>query len=182
MQTSSFRKSSLRAATGAAYICLALALSFLESLIPFQTLIPIPGFKLGLANIVVILVIYRSSPYEALAVSLIRVILSSLLFGSVSSLLYSLAGALLSYISIFVSNIVFKGKLSFIGISVTSAVFHNLGQLLVAAYFFSFGAVIYLTPRLFICAVICGILTGSVLSALPRSIFFSKDRKNEKVL
>lgn len=177
MLTSSFRESSRRSAEGAAGICIALALSYLEHLLPLQAVVPIPGFKLGLANIVVIFLFYRSSPLDAFAVSVMRVILSSLLFGGFSTLLYSLFGAVMAFLSLILNCLIFKNKLSFIGVSISSAIFHNLGQIMVASAFYSVGAVIYLTPQLLICALICGAFTGIILSSLPRSIFLKKEHK-----
>ena len=75
-------------------VALSMILSYVESLIP--AFVAVPGVKVGLANIVVIFALYTLGPIEALTVSLLRVILSSFLFGSVLSLLYSLSGALLS--------------------------------------------------------------------------------------
>ena len=109
-------------------VALAMILSYVESLIP--AFVAVPGVKVGLANIVVIFALYTLGPVEALTVSLLRVILSSFLFGSVLSLLYSLSGALLSLGGMIVMK---KLKIfSTLVVSVTGGVLHNVGQILVA--------------------------------------------------
>ena len=109
-------------------VALSMILSYVESLIP--AFVAVPGVKVGLANIVVIFALYTLGPIEALTVSLLRVILSSFLFGSVLSLLYSLSGALLSLGGMILMK---KVKIfSTTAVSVTGGVLHNVGQILVA--------------------------------------------------
>lgn len=168
---SSFRKFSQEVASTVVFICLALAFSYLEVLIPIQAIIPVAGFKLGLANIAVIASFYRLSPCHSFFVSIAKVILSSFLFGSFSSFVFSLSGAILSYAVLFIVSIVFKNKISFVGVSVFCALAHNIGQLAVAGIFYSFDvSKTFAVPMIF-AAVICGSLTGYLLSVLPTSLF-----------
>lgn len=167
----SFRKASKRVAECAAYICAALALSFLETLIPLNAVVFIPGFKLGLCNIAVILAFFRTSPCTAFFVTVVRVFLSSALFGGMQSFIYSLAGAVLSFAVLCFVSVLLNGKMSFFGISIACAVAHNAGQILVAACFFTAKVAIYLSVPLAISGVICGAVTGGVLTALPDSVF-----------
>lgn len=162
---------SRNAADGAALVCCALALSYLEAIIPVSLLIPIPGFKLGLANIVVILAFYRNSPSCALSVSACRVVLSSLLFGSLASFAFSISGAAFSFASLLLTAYALRGKVSFIGVSVLSALAHNIGQAAAAVIMLRSFAVLFYFPALVISALITGIITGAVLLCLPERIF-----------
>ena len=108
---------------------LAMVLSFLESLLP--PLVAVPGVKIGLSNIVTVFLVYTLGERDAAAVSAVRVSLSSLLFGSAVSFLYSLSGALLSYLLMILS----KRLLPFgtVGVSVLGGVAHNVGQVAATA-------------------------------------------------
>jgi len=145
-------------------VALAMILSFIESQIP--AFVAIPGIKVGLANIAVIFALYRFGFKEALAVSVIRVVLSSLLFGSVLSMVYSLAGALISLIGMtLLLRTAFFGTM---GVSVAGALLHNLGQTAVAWIILGNRAVVYYLPFLLISAVAGGIVTGLAASFLIR--------------
>lgn len=171
-----FRDASARCTEGALYLCIALALSFLESLVPTSLVIPLAGFKLGLCNISVTAAYFASSPLCAFCVSVLRVFVSSLLFGNPTSFVYSLSGALLSFVALVLLSVVFNGKISFVGISAVCGAFHNIGQLIPCAFVFSPNAALSLLPLLTFCGFICGTVTGCVLSALPYKVF-SKRRK-----
>ncbi len=150
----------------AMFSLLALGLSYIESLIPPLT--SIPGIKLGLANIAVIFMLYKFDTKGAVIVSLMRVFISFLLFGSVISLAYSFPGALLS---ITIMAIMKKsGKFSEIGVSVSGAITHNVAQILVAMLLFSTKEIIFYLPVLVISAVISGIFIGITGALLVRRI------------
>lgn len=139
-------------------VALAMILSYVESLIP--AFIAVPGVKVGLANIVVIFALYTLGPVEALTVSLLRVILSSFLFGSVLSLLYSLSGALLSLGGMIVMK---KLKIfSTLVVSVTGGVLHNVGQILVACLVLETDVLLYYLPVL----ILSGVVTGAVIGII----------------
>ena len=158
-----------------AYLSFALILSYVEVLLPAGLFIPIPGFKLGLANIIVILCFFGESPSGAFIVSMARVLISALLFGTISSFAFSFFGAALSFISILVFSAILKDNLSFIGLSVISAVFHNVGQFICSLFYVgSLTAFSYL-PALMISGLICGAVTGVILCALPRKVFFERN-------
>ena len=139
------------------FTALAMILSYIETLIP--SFVAIPGIKLGLANIAVIVILYKIGWKEAFAVSIIRVILSSLLFTTVLSMLYSLAGAILS---LFAMILLKKIKLSPITISVIGGVCHNIGQIAVAIFMTETAELVYYLPVLLITGTISGILIGLV--------------------
>ncbi len=135
---------------------LAMIFSFVESRLP--TFIPIPGVKLGLCNIVVIFTLLRLGAPSAIAVSVLRVLLSSILFGNTAAFLYSLSGACLS---LAVMILLKKIKLfSPVGISVAGGVFHNIGQLLMAWLVLGTAGVMYYLPVLLIAGTVAGALIG----------------------
>lgn len=137
-------------------IALALILSYIESRIP--AFVAIPGIKMGLANIVVVFALYRLGWKEAAAISFLRVLLSTLMFGSILSLAYSSAGALLSFL---VMVLLKKTKLfSTVAVSVSGGVMHNLGQILAAMLLLDTAAIAYYIPFLIISGVITGIVIG----------------------
>ena len=147
-------------------IALAMILSFIESQIP--AFVVIPGMKIGLANIAIVFALYTLGFRNALAVSLIRVGLSALLFGSVVSALYSLAGAIISLAGMALLK---KTRLfGVLGISVSGAVLHNLGQIAVAWLILKTEALVYYLPFLLFSAVAGGIVIGIISAVLIRRI------------
>lgn len=116
-----------RAAYFGIFTALALILGYVELLIPIH--FGIPGAKLGLANLITILVLYKMGWKEAFLLSVARVVLGGFIFSNLFSILYSLAGGILSLI---VMGILKKtGKFTVVGVSVCGGVFHNVGQLAV---------------------------------------------------
>ena len=147
--------------TLAVTISVAMILSFVESRIP--AFVAIPGIKVGLANIAVIFALYKMGWREAIVVSVIRVLLVALLFGSVVSLAYSIAGALISLsLMILLRKI---GIFTEIGVSVVGGITHNIGQILIAFLLLETKVVFYYLPFLLVSGVIAGIAVG-VASAL----------------
>lgn len=143
-------------------VALAMILSFVESQIP--AFVAIPGMKIGLANIAVVFTLYTLGFRDALAVSLTRVVLSALLFGNVVSGLYSLFGALLSLASMALLRR--TGLFGVVGVSVTGAVSHNLGQTAAAWLILRSRAIAYYLPFLLISAVAGGVVIGIVSAVL----------------
>ncbi len=140
------------------YTALAMIFSYVELLIPFN--IGIPGIKLGLANIMVVVVLYKIGWKEAYIVSMTRVILVGILFGNLASISFSLAGCILS---LTIMCMMYKKKsFSVIGISIIGAVFHNLGQILMAMIVVSSFNVMYYFPVLMVAGVITGLVIGLV--------------------
>ncbi len=143
-----------------------MVLSFIESKIP--AFVAIPGVKVGLANIAVIFALYKLGVKEAVVVSLVRCVLVSLLFGSVVSLAYSLAGAFLS----FTVMIILKKftPLGTTGVSVAGGVCHNIGQIIVASLILETNVVIYYLPFLILSGTIAGIAVGAASALLIRKV------------
>ena len=145
---------------------LAMIFSFVESRLP--TFIPIPGVKLGLCNVVVIFTLLRLGAPEAIAVSVLRVLLSSLLFGNMAAFFYSLAGAVLSLAGMILLS---KTKLfSPVGISVAGGVLHNIGQILMAMLILGTAGVLYYLPVLLIAGTVAGALIGLAAAYLTKRV------------
>ena len=136
---------------------LAFALSFLETLIPFN--VGIPGVKLGLANLVVVVALYTMKPYQAFAIALIRIVLAGLTFGNFYSLAYSLCGGLLSFALMLLAK---KTRLSVTGVSMLGGVSHNIGQIIAAAVIMSTVRIVYYLPVLLISGLVTGLLIGII--------------------
>ena len=111
------------------FAALAILMGYVEMMIPVP--IPIPGVKLGLANVIIIIMMYFMDTKSAFFVSLIRVLLSGLLFAGFAGLLYSLAGAMCSFAVM--ALLTKTEKFSIVGVSLAGGVFHNVGQVAVAA-------------------------------------------------
>ena len=141
-------------------------LSFVESLIP--PLAMVPGVKIGLANIVTVFLLYTLGIRAAGAVSLIRVLLSALLFGNVQSLIFALSGALLS----FVVMIVAKHLLPFgtVGVSVLGAIAHNAGQIIAAVIVMETVGLAYYFIPLVISGTLGGVLVGIVAAVITKRL------------
>lgn len=139
-------------------IALAMIFSYVESFLVLP--LAIPGVKLGLANLVVLTGLYYMKPGEVLGISVARIVLVSFLFGNMASLIYSLAGGLLS----FAVMVLLKKTNAFstIGVSVTGAVSHNLAQVLVAALVVNNVKMFYYLPILMLCGIVTGIIVGVV--------------------
>ncbi len=149
-------------------IALAMVLSYLESLVPIS--FAIPGIKLGLANIVTIIALIKLGFKPALIISVGRVLLSGLLFGNPATIMYSMAGALLSLLVMFVIR---KFKLLAItGTSVCGAVAHNAGQLIVAAIVIENTKIFYYLAVLSVSGIIAGILIGILAGIIIKNIRF----------
>ncbi|WP_027400375.1 Gx transporter family protein [Anaerovorax odorimutans] len=139
-------------------IALAIIFSYVEVLIPFN--FGIPGMKLGIPNIVVILALYTISASSALEINCIRIILVSAMFGSFSMAIYSFAGGFLSFgVMYFLKR---TNKFSIIGVSMAGGAFHNIGQLLMAAAIVENIKMLYSLPLLMIIGMITGIIIGII--------------------
>lgn len=154
----------VRLALTASFTAFALALSYLEGIIPLGALIPLPGVKLGLANIPVILAFIYISRKGALAVSVMRVVLNFLLFGSTASFALSLGGAICSYLLLLLISYLPTLKMSYISVSVLSASAHGVGQIAVASIIFSIPEIFSYLPVLLIFGTLFGFITGILLN------------------
>lgn len=159
------------------FLALALILAYVESLIPFS--FGIPGIKLGLPNLIVVMLLcqsvtertdavsdkrYRFGAKEAILVNLLRIVLSGFLFSNLYTILYSIAGAAFS-----IAAMLFGRRFrcfSVIGVSVLGGVFHNIGQILVAMFVVETVYVGYYVPALIAAGTVTGALLGVVAMEL----------------
>ncbi|MBQ8202993.1 MAG: Gx transporter family protein [Clostridia bacterium] len=139
------------------FTAIALVLSYVEALLP-PIWSAVPGIKIGLPNIIIVFVLYRFSLKHAVAVSLVRILLNSLLFGNAVTLMYSLAGALLSLAVMALLKRI--DRFSMVGVSVLGGVFHNLGQILVAMLVLETAEIGYYMIILGITGTVAGVLVG----------------------
>ena len=147
-------------------ISFALILSFVESRIP--AFVALPGVKVGLANIAVIYALYQFGIKEAVTVSILRVFIVSMLFGSAASLIYSVAGAVLS-----LSVMILLKKLTPLGevaVSVCGGVMHNVGQIAAASIMLNTNVIIYYLPILLVTGSIAGVVIGIASAILIKRV------------
>ena len=144
------------------FTALALIFSYVETLVPIH--LGIPGVKLGLANLIIVAALYKMSIKEAYVLSIVRVVLAGLIFGNLFSILYSLAGGLLSLTLMYLLKK--TGKFSVMGISMAGGVFHNIGQMIMAAIVLESLSITYYFPVL----LVSGVLTGFVIGVLSNEM------------
>jgi len=147
---------------------LAFILGYLETLLPFS--IAIPGAKLGLANLVVLTALYKLGYKDAFLLNIIRILLSAFTFGNIMSLAMSLAGGILSYISMAAAKK--TGKASVLFVSILGGVTHNIGQIAAAAIVVKNIYVLAYFPLLLLVGVISGALIGIVGNLLIQRIHY----------
>lgn len=148
------------------FIALAFILSYIESLIPIS--FGIPGIKLGLSNLVVMVVLYRFTVPSAFGVAMIRILLAGLTFGNLSSMMYSMAGGLLSFL---VMVLLKKSKkFSVYGVSMAGGVSHNVGQIVLACFILQTGMLVFYLPFLLVAGVAAGMAIGFVSGLLLKRL------------
>ena len=147
-------------------ISFALILSFVESRVP--AFVAIPGVKVGLANIAVIFTLYKFGLKEAVTVSILRIVIVSMLFGSPVSFMYSAAGAVLSLCSMVILKKL--TRLTEVAVSVCGGVMHNVGQITMASILFDTNLVVYYMPFLILSGTIAGIAVGVASALLIRRV------------
>lgn len=157
-----------RAAYFGVFTALALILSYVELLIPIN--FGIPGAKLGLANLVIVVVLYRNGWKEAFLLSVVRIVLAGFMFTNLFSILYSLAGGILSLGVM--SLLKWKNIFSVTGVSIAGGVSHNVGQLLVAMAVVETCQVGWYLPALLIAGVLTGLLIGILSAGILKRIRF----------
>lgn len=149
-----------KAAYFGVFTALALIFSYVETLIPVN--FGIPGAKLGLANLIIVIFLYKTNWREALLLSVVRIVLSGFIFGNLFAILYSLAGGILSLaVMVLLQK---SGKFSVIGVSIAGGASHNVGQLIVAMIVVETYQVGYYLPVLLVAGVITGALIGIISS------------------
>lgn len=149
---------------------LALIFSYIEAVIPFNP--GIPGVKLGIANIVTVIALYKLSIKHAALINVIRIMIAGFLFSGVFGAIYSLAGAALSLAGMIILKK--TDKFSIAGVSMAGGVLHNIGQLLIAAFLIKDIRIFIYFPVLLFSGLAAGIAVGVaatlIIRALPKSI------------
>lgn len=148
------------------FVALAFVLSYIEFMLPLN--IGIPGAKIGIANLAVMVTLYTVGEKNAIALSIIRVVLVGLTFGNISMMMYSLAGAALSLFTMLLARRI--GKFSMTGVSVLGGVFHNVGQIIVAMLVLETKSLFYYLPFLIIVGTITGVIIGIVSSLITTRV------------
>ena len=149
-----------RVALDGILVALAMLFSYIETFIPFN--FGVPGIKLGLANLIVLLGLTFLPALDVLLISVVRILLSSLLFGNVMSLWYSLAGGLLSFVAMYLLSR--RDDISLIGMSMTGGVLPAVGQVITAAIVVKTLQLTWYLPVL----LVAGLVTGAIIGSLAK--------------
>ncbi len=144
------------------FLSLALICSYVESLVPFY--FGVPGVKLGLANLVVVVMLYLSGWKDAALISLLRILLAGFLFGNPFSILYSMGGGILSFAVMLLLQR--TEKFQMVSVSVAGGIFHNVGQLFVASLAVENYHLFYYAPVLLAAGFATGFLIGMLAQEL----------------
>lgn len=154
------------------FTSLGLVLSYIEMQIPY--FLPVPGIKLGLANIMSIVVLYAYGLRETLLISILRIIIINVLFGTIVSFLYAFTGGILSLFVMFLLKKITNCSKKFI--SIMGAISHNIGQILIAIMITETKEIIYYLPVLIIAGLISGLIIGIIGDKIyEKSVFLIKN-------
>lgn len=146
-------------------VALAMVLSWVESCFAFAMIMP--GMKLGLTNLVVMIALYKLGNKDALIINVVRIFLVSMTFGNMFSLIYSLAGGVLSFIVMIIAK---KMKFEMTLVSVLGGIFHNVGQIIVAMIVMNTFHLIYYLLALWISGIVAGVVIGIVSAQIIKRI------------
>lgn len=157
-------------------IALAFVFSYIESLIPIQ--LGVPGAKLGLSNLVVMVALYTLDDKYAFALAVVRIILNGFAFGGMAAMIYSLAGGMLSFLVMVGVRRIGRAsatqtgvpKVSVLGVSVLGGVFHNVGQIIAAMLVLETPGLIYYLPVLAVCGTASGTAIGVLAAMVIRRV------------
>ena len=140
------------------FTAMALLLSCIENMLPFRT--GIPGIKLGIANLIIVIAFYFLPSGEVLSISLLRVFFLSVFSGSPFTTAFSFTGAIASFFAMYISYR--RNSFSPVGISILGGVTHNLAQLLISALLLNTPAFLWYSPVLLISGIITGLINGLI--------------------
>ena len=136
-------------------VALAIIFSYIEFLIPIN--LGVPGIKLGMANLVIVIALYTMNTMDVWLISVLRILILGFMFGSGMSIIYSIAGAVLSLIVMCIIKRI-KG-FSIVGVSIAGGVCHNIGQIVVAMLVVETTGILYYMPAL----LVAGVITGAII-------------------
>lgn len=153
-------------ATYGVMAALAMILSYVEMQLP--AFVAIPGVKMGLTNIVVIVALYKMGNKSAIFINIVRIIAVSLLFGTLMSFAFSFAGGMLSTLVMILLKK--TDKFSAVGVSVAGGITHNIGQILAAMLLLNTKAIIWYLPVLWLSGILSGLLIGLIGAIIVKRI------------
>lgn len=137
-------------------LTVSLIFSYVETLVPI--IIAVPGIKLGLANMITILILYRAGGKEAVFFMTLRVVMAGFLFSGMSGIIFGLTGGILSIV--IMKLLMNKNAFSVLGVSIAGAIFHNAGQILVAMFIMENVNVLYYFAVLLMSGAVGGLAVG----------------------
>lgn len=155
-------------ARSALLVAMALALSYMERFLPLQLIVPLPGVKLGLANLVTMMALYFLSARQGFVILLLRCVLGSVFYGGLSGLAMSLTGGILAYAVMAAAKK--SGSFSVYGVSILGAAAHNLGQVLAAGMMMGSVYTLFYLPFLLLTGLLTGVITGSAAAFAFRAL------------
>jgi len=150
-------------------IAVAFVLSWVEMQIPYS--FSIPGIKLGLTNLAVLIALYSLGPIDAFVINILRIFLVSFTFGNMSALMYSLAGGMLSFLVMYLLKRFTKVSMKFV--SILGAISHNVGQVIVAILVLENVRIAWYLPYLWISGIVAGVLIGILGEYVAKRIHFN---------
>ncbi len=157
----------LRLCYMAVLTAIALTIFVIEAQIPMAA--PVPGMKLGLANIITVYAMFRLGPRDTLLILLARIVLGSMFAGGVSAMLYSLAGGLMCYLAMLLLRLILTSNQIWVA-SIIGAMCHNVGQILVAIVVVSSWRIVFYLPILLLVSILSGAFTGICAQTLNKRL------------
>ena len=148
------------------FTAMALLLSYIENMLPFRT--GIPGIKLGIANLIIVIAFYFLPSGEVLSISLLRVFFLSVFSGSPFTTAFSFTGAIASFFAMYISYR--RNSFSPVGISIIGGMTHNLAQLLISALLLNTPAFLWYSPVLLISGIITGLINGLIATKIIHTV------------
>lgn len=148
------------------FTAMALLLSCIENMLPFRT--GIPGIKLGIANLIIVITFYFLPSGEVLSISLLRVFFLSVFSGSPFTTAFSFTGAIASFFAMYISYR--RNSFSPVGISIIGGVTHNLAQLLISTLLLNTPAFLWYSPVLLISGIITGLINGLITTKIIHTV------------
>ncbi|TLS48572.1 Gx transporter family protein [Paenibacillus antri] len=152
----------------AMFAAAAVVLGLIEAAIPFQA--AVPGAKLGLGNIMVLACLHFLRGRDAISLIVLKTVITSLLLGTFSSFLFSIAGGLLSFAVMYALLRLGRDRFSLIGVSVAGGIAHNIGQLTAATFVLGTSKIFYYLPFLMVAGIATGIFVGFAAKTLIRAL------------
>ncbi|QOV20775.1 Gx transporter family protein [Blautia liquoris] len=149
------------------YTAVAILLGYIESLLPVIT--AVPGMKIGLANLAIVLVLYQFGPLAAFMVQIVRILAVGFLFGNLFGIAFSLAGGMSSLIVM--TLIKHQTVFGITGVSVAGGVTHNIGQILIASALVKNNQIMYYLPALIVTGVTTGLLIGLLCMEIRKRLY-----------